>query len=359
MGGRGRHHSPEERAQILSLVEEAVGAGARQEAAAGILGLKARTLQRWRQQSVEGGEDRRQGPLTEPANKLSPAERQVVLETANSSEFRDSSPAQIVPQLADEGRYVASESTFYRLLRAAAQMAHRQRAKPATSKKPQEQVATEPNQVWCWDITYLPGPVRGTFFFLYLFLDVWSRKIVGTRVYGEENAERASELFGQSCIRHGIEPDGLVLHSDNGGPMKGSTMLATLQWLGVVPSFSRPHVSDDNPYAEAIFRTLKYAPEYPNRPFFSLEEARRWVEEFVLWYNTQHLHSAIRFVTPDQRHFGQEEAILANRQGVYEEARSRNPERWSGSVRDWTPVGEVRLNPQRQLAEKAEIGEAA
>ncbi len=343
----------------MSLVEEAVRAGARQEAAAGILGLKARTLQRWRRQSVKGGEDRRRGPLTEPANKLSPTEREVVLETANSPPYRDLSPKQIVPRLADEGTYVGSESTFYRLLRAAKQMAHRQRAKPATSKKPKEQVATGPDQVWCWDITYLPGPVRGTFFYLYLFLDVWSRKIVGATVHGEESAECSAQLFVQTCIRHGIEPDGLVLHSDNGGPMKGSTMLATLQWLGVVPSFSRPHVSDDNPYAEAIFRTLKYAPDYPNRPFVSLEEAQRWVEEFVLWYNTQHLHSAIRFVTPDQRHFGQEEVILANRRTVYEEARRLNPERWSGSVRDWTPVAEVRLNPERQLAEKAEIGEAA
>ena len=359
MGGRGRHHSPEERAQILSLVEEAVRAGARQEAAAGILGLKARTLQRWRQQSVDGGEDRRRGPLTEPANKLSPTEREVVLQTVNSPPYRDLSPKQIVPRLADEGTYMGSESTFYRLLRAVNQMAHRQRAKPATSKKPREQVATGPDQVWCWDITYLPGPVRGTFFYLYLILDVWSRKIVGARVFAEENAEYAAQLFVQTCIRHGVEPHGLVLHSDNGGPMKGSTMLATLQWLGVVPSFSRPHVSDDNPYAEAIFRTLKYAPEYPNRPFFSLEEAQRWVEEFGLWYNTRHLHSAIRFVTPDQRHFGQEEAILANRQRVYEEARRRNPERWSGPVRDWTPVGEVRLNPERQTVEKAERGEAA
>ena len=343
----------------MSLVEEAVRAGARQEAAAGILGLKARTLQRWREQSVEGGEDRRQGPLAEPANKLSPAEREVVLTTANSPEYRDLSPAQIVPQLADEGKYVASESTFHRLLRAAKQMAHRHRAKPAASKKPREQVATGPNQVWCWDITYLPGPVRGTFFFLYLFLDVWSRRIVGARVYAEENGEHASELFVQSCIRHGIEPDGLVLHSDNGGPMRGSTMLATLERLGVIPSFSRPHVSDDNPYSEALFRTLKYAPEYPGRPFSSIEEAQRWVEEFVLWYNTQHRHSAIRFVTPDQRQFGQEEAILANRQRVYEEARSKNPERWSGSVRDWSPVEEVRLNPEHHAAKKAEKSQAA
>lgn len=343
----------------MSLVEEAVEAGARQEAAAGILGLKARTLQRWRQQSEEGGEDRRRGPLAEPANKLSPTEQETVLKTANSAEYRDLSPAQIVPQLADEGTYLASESTFYRLLRAAKQMAHRLRAKPPTSKKPREQVATGPNQVWSWDITYLPGPVRGTFFFLYLFMDVWSRKIVGGRVYAEESAERASQLFVHSCIRQGVEPGGLVLHSDNGGPMKGSTMLATLQWLGVVPSFSRPHVSDDNPYSEALFRTLKYAPEYPNRPFFSLEEAQRWVEAFVLWYNTQHRHSAIRFVTPDQRHFGQEEAILANRQEVYEEARRKNPSRWSGSIRDWSPVEEVLLNPQHQPAKNAEKSQAA
>lgn len=343
----------------MSLVQEAVEAGARQEAAAGILGLKARTLQRWRQQNEEGGEDRRQGPLAEPAHKLSRAEQETVLATANSVEYRDLSPAQIVPRLADEGEYLASESTFYRLLRAAKQMAHRLRAKPVTSRKPREQVATRPNQVWSWDITYLPGPVRGTFFFLYLFLDVWSRKIVGAQVYGEGNAERAAQLFVQSCIHQGVEPSGLVLHADNGGPMKGSTMLATLQWLGVVPSFSRPHVSDDNPYSEALFRTLKYAPEYPNRPFLSLDEAQDWVEAFVRWYNTQHRHSAIRFVTPDQRHLGQEEAILANRQQVYQEARSRNPGRWSGSIRDWAPVEEVRLNPQHQPANKAQRGKAA
>ncbi len=343
----------------MSLVEEAVRSGARQEAAAGILGLKARTLQRWRRQGVEGGEDRRRGPETVPANKLSVIEQNVVLETANSPQYRDLSPKQIVPRLADQGIYVGSESTVYRLLRAAKQMAHRLRSKPATFKKPKEQVATGPDEVWCWDITYLPGPVRGTFFFLYLILDVWSRKIVGARVYGEESSEYAAQLFCQTSIRLGLDPRGLVLHSDNGGPMKGSTMLSTLKWLGVVPSFSRPSVSDDNPYVEAFFRTLKYAPEYPARPFSSLEEAQRWVEEFAGWYNTQHLHSAIRYVTPDQRHFGQEAAILANRESVYEEARRRNPERWSGSIRDWTPVGEVRLNPDRKRETKEEIGQAA
>ena len=188
----------------MSLVQEAVGAGARQEAAAGILGLKARTLQRWRQQSVEGDEDKRRGPLTEPTNKLSAAEREEVLLTANSPEFRDSSPKQIEPQLDDEGKYMASESTFYRLLRAVKQMAHRQRAKPVTSKRPREQVATGPNQVWCWDITYLPGPVRGTFFCLYLFLDgVSGKRLLRTRFV------RAVPLqWGDGCKCIGLRPPG-------------------------------------------------------------------------------------------------------------------------------------------------------
>ncbi len=341
------------------MVAEAVRAGARQEAAAGILGLKARTLQRWREEGVEGGADKRQGPLTEPANKLSEGERDGILKTANSPEYRNLSPKQLVPRLADQGTYIASESTFYRILGEAKQMAHRTQAKPAISKKPKEQIATGPNQVWCWDITYLPGPLRGTFFFLYLFLDVWSRKIVGAKVYEVEKADRSARLFVESCMRQDLDPEGLVLHSDNGSPMKGSTMLATLQWLGVVPSFSRPHVSDDNPYAEAVFRTLKYAPEYPSRPFLSIEEAQRWVDAFVRWYNTEHLHSGIRFVTPDQRHFGEEEDVLAHRQEVYEEAQRRNPQRWSGAVRNWNPVEEVRLNPERQLAKTVQFGEVA
>ncbi len=328
------------------LATEAIDAGARLEKAAEQLGMSARTLQRW--VKAGGGLDRRQGPNTEPVNKLSEAERDRVIEIANSPEYRDLSPKQIVPRLADEGVYVASESTVYRILRDKDQMAHRERSRPASSRRPDEHVATGPNQVWVWDISYLPGPVRGTFFYLYMILDVWSRKVVGARVYGEESSERASQLFVQTCRRLGIDPEGLVLHSDNGGPMKGATMLATLQWLGVVASFSRPRVSNDNAFAEASFRTLKYRPDYPTGPFGSLEEAQAWVERFVNWYNTEHRHSAIRYVTPDQRHYGQERAILEQRQRVYAAAKKRHPERWSQNTRNWTPVAEVRLNPARE-----------
>lgn len=338
----------------MSLVGEAVASGARQAAAAELLGLPARTLQRWREQGMGGGEDRRRGPPRPPANKLSPEERAAVLQTAHAPEYRDVSPRQIVPRLADADIYLASESTFYRVLRQEDQLTHRARSRPATSRRPDERVATGPHQIWAWDITYLPAPIRGTFFFLYLILDIWSRKVVGAAVHEEESAVHASQLFLKTCMRLDVDADGLVLHADNGGPMKGATMLATLRWLGVTASFSRPHVSDDNAFAEALFRTLKYCPAYPSGPFASLDEARSWVEAFVRWYNTRHLHSAIRYVTPDARHYGLEDAILANRRRVYEEARRHHPERWHGAVRNWTPIAEVRLCPRAQPVPKAD-----
>jgi transposase InsO family protein len=155
-------------------------------------------------------------------------------------------------------------------------------------------------------------------------------------------------LAAHACSIHGVQREQLVLHSDNGGPMKGATMLATLHKLGVIPSFSRPSVSNDNPYSESLFRTMKYRPEYPSKSFENIERAQSWVDEFVFWYNTQHLHSSIRFVTPDDRHFGREQHILANRRKVYEKARRRNPNRWSQNVRNWQPVHLVWLNPEKK-----------
>lgn len=329
---------------ILDLLDEAVAAGARLAPACELLGLTARTIQRWREQDV--GQDRRRGPKSAPANKLPSKERREVLARVNSAPFRDLSPKQIVPRLADLGEYVASESTIYRLLREEGQLAHRAASRPPTARRPREHVATGPCQVWSWDITYLKGPLRGSFYYLYMILDVWSRKIVGWALHPEESATHASQLLCDTCEKLGVDPEGIVLHSDNGGPMKGSTMLATLQHLGVVASFSRPRVCDDNPFSEALFRTLKYRPDYPSRPFGSLEEATDWVAGFVAYYNTEHRHSAIRFVTPDDRHFGREETILKQRKRVYERARRRHPQRWARATRNWTPIEVVRLNPE-------------
>jgi len=319
--------------------------GARQAKACETLGLDRRTVQRWK---YGPSEDQRRGPRHSPSNKLSVRERRHLLEVANQPAHRDLPPSQIVPRLADSGKYVASESTMYRVLREEKQLKHRGRSRPRTSRRPEPHVATGPCEICSWDITYLKSPVRGMFFYLYLILDVWSRKIVGFEVYDRESPDLAAELVRRTCMAEGIDASSmLVLHSDNGGPMKGATMLATLDRLGVTASFSRPRVSDDNPFSESLFRTLKYRPEYPEGPFASLEHARGWVARFVRWYNEVHRHSSIRFVTPAQRHNGDDLAILEQRQQVYERARSRHPERWTGQSRDWSPITTVELNPSR------------
>lgn len=336
---------------ILGLLEEAHRGGARLEKACEVLDISPRAIERWK--AAHGGEDGRRGPKSEPANKLTEMERKRLLKVVNSPEYRDLSPKQIVPKLADKGQYLASESTVYRVLREEGQMAHRERSRPAIHSRPKEHVADGPNQVWSWDITYLPSAVRGMFFYLYMIVDVWSRKIVGWEVHTEESMDLSSELILRACAAMGIDPEQLVLHSDNGGPMKGATMLVTLQKLGVIPSFSRPHVSDDNPYSESLFRTLKYCPEYPGKPFETLELASDWVAVFVDWYNADHLHSGINFVTPDDRHFGRDEDILNKRKEVYEKARRRNPERWSGETRNWDQVETVVLNPEKRSEKDA------
>lgn len=329
---------------ILALVDEAVAAGARHAPACKLLGLDARTVQRWR--TLDIGEDGRAGPKTSPKNKLSSREEQTILRVVNTPAYRDLSPKQIVPALADDGCYLASESTIYRLLRREGQMTHRGPARPPQRRhRPSAYRATGPNQVWSWDITYLKSPIRGAFYYLYLVVDVWSRKIVGQAVHGVESGEYASWLVDAACAAEGVRREALVLHADNGGPMKGATLLATLDRLGIVASFSRPRVSNDNPYSESLFRTIKYRPEFPRRGFASLEATRKWVDGFVTWYNTVHHHSAIAYVTPDQRHRGQDAAILRKRKELYATARAARPERWSGRIRNWNPPAVVWLNP--------------
>jgi putative transposase len=330
---------------ILAAISEAQAAGARLDAACEVVGISSRTIERWR--ARPDGDDRRRGPRHEPCNALSAAERARLLAVMTSPEHEGISPKQLVPRLADRGVYLASESTMYRLARKIGLRRRRpSKARTTVSRAAPLHRAAGPNQVWSWDITYLPTLVRGRYLYLYLVVDVWSRRIVGYDIHARETADLAAAMIDRICEDEGVDPRGLVLHSDNGKPMRGSTMIATLQSLGIVPSFSRPHVSDDNPYSEALFRTLKHARAYPSVPFASRLSAERWVARFVTWYNGEHRHSAIRFVTPDDRHFGREHAVLAARRRIYERARLRKPERWSGATRDWTPVGAVFLNPE-------------
>jgi transposase InsO family protein len=338
----------EDRGQVLALVTEAVAQGSRQHMACETVGVNARTLQRW--QRPETAEDGRRGPRTAPRHTLSQRERDQMVAVAARPEFCNVSPHQIVPRLADRGEYLASESSFYRVLKAEQLLAHRGRATPAHRARPRAFEVTAPRTLFSWDITYLLSAVRGHYYYLYLFVDVFSRKAVGAEVHTEESMEHSSRLLDRVCRAEGIEKHQVSVHADNGGAMKGSTMLATMQRLGVMPSFSRPSVSNDNPFSESLFRTLKYCPLYPTRPFASLEEARAWVATFVSWYNDEHLHSGIRFTTPASRHTGTDTAILAHRARVYHAAQRTHPLRWSGATRNWTKIARVTLNGVKEGA---------
>jgi putative transposase len=318
------------------------------------LGISIRTLERW---SIEDDlEDKRKTATRIPANKLTEEERQKIIGVANSQDYCDLPPCKIVPMLADKQIYIASESSFYRILRGEKMLTHRGKSKPKTNAKPKQLVAIGANQVWSWDISYLSSHVAGIFYYLYLIVDIYSRKIVGWTVQAHENSDHASALVIQACLDENVDPDQVTLHSDNGSPMKGATLLFTLQQLGVATSFSRPAVSNDNPYSESMFKTLKYRSIYPKTGFASIEEARTWVENFVNWYNMEHLHSSLKFVTPQQRHTGLDRNILKARKLVYQKAKLSNPSRWSKDVRDWDLPIKVFLNPDKTItATNAEL----
>ena len=342
----------EDRQTMVRHIETAHAAGARLRPACEVAGITVRTLQRWKAEDGLHVGDRR--PLAErptPAHALTEEERARVLAVANEPRFADQPPARIVPALADEGVYIASESSFQRVLRAHGQTRHRGRTRaPQRSRTPTTHVATAPGQVWCWDMTYLPATVAGRWFHLYLILDLYSRKIVGWEVHETDAAEHAAHLVRRTALAEGIAAlaDKPVLHGDHGAPLKATTVLAMLHWLGIKPSYSRPRVSDDNAYAEALFRTAKYRPEFPVRGFADLEAARSWASGFVHWYNVEHRHSGIRYVSPAQRHAGEDHAILAARHALYANARARHPARWTGPTRDWSPITAVALNPERE-----------
>lgn len=258
--------------------------------------------------------------------------------------------------MADQGEYVASESSFYRILKEEKQQHHRGRSKAPERRVLNTHVATGANQLWCWDITWLPGSAKGFYYYLYLILDVYSRKVVGWEVHEEESSEHASTLVTRTHLREGVGTQALVLHSDNGSPMKGSSLMETLYRLNVVSSYSRPRVSNDNAFAESIFRTCKYRPDYPSKGFVDIQTARDWVLKFVYWYNHRHKHSGLKFVSPVDRHEGRDDEIMQKRHTVYEAAKARNPGRWSAGTRSWKLPESVYLNPEKDQTVLAETG---
>ena len=312
-----------ERVEILQWVDEAQAQGARRQVICQHIGLSIRTVQRWRRPDSEDVKsDGRSKRHWQPPHKLSAAERSEMLARANSAEFAALPPSQFVPILAERGEYIASESSFYRVLREVRQLKHRLKSRPPERRREAKTLCAQgPNEVYSWDITYLKTTLKGVYFYLYLMMDVYSRKIVGWCIEESESSERAAQLMHEVAEREGVNAKQLTLHSDNGSAMKGASLRATLETLGIASSFSRPRVSNDNPYSESLFKTLKYRADFPDLPFGTLETARRWVRDFVHWYNHEHRHSAIRFVTPEQRHSGEDKLILAQRDQTYAQAK--------------------------------------
>lgn len=342
----------EDRQQLTQWIEQAQQEGARLEPACEVAGIDPRTLQRWRVScGLQQGDRREHAVRPAPSHALSEAERQRILQIANEPRFAELPPSRIVPMLADEGVYVASESSFNRVLRAQGQLHHRGRAKaPQRKRAPSTHVATAPRQLWCWDMTFLAGQILGQWFYLYMILDVYSRKIVGFEVHETDSADHAVQLLRRTALAESLHvlENKPVLHGDNGSTMKATTVLAMMHWLGLKASYSRPRVSDDNAFIEALFRTAKYRPEYPAEGFSDLQAAREWASRFVSWYNHAHRHSGIRYVSPAQRHAGEDREILRRRHELYQAAQAANPRRWSRHTRNWQPIESVTLNPERE-----------
>lgn len=266
-------------------------------------------------------------PRTEPERQLTGEEKQAVLETLHSPQFVDKSPAEVYASLLDAGRYLCSIRTMYRILRENKELVERRnQLKHPVYAKP-ELLATAPNQVWSWDITKLRGPVKWSYFYLYVILDIYSRYVVGWMLASRESAELAKRLIAATHEKQRIKSGQLTIHADRGSSMKSKPVALLMADLGITKTHSRPHTSNDNPYSESQFKTLKYHPSFPER-FGSIEDARAFCQQFFAWYNTEHHHSGIGLLTPDDLHYGRSEQVTAARQAVLRKAYADHPARF-------------------------------
>ncbi|MGH9361463.1 MAG: IS3 family transposase, partial [Thermoanaerobaculia bacterium] len=313
--------SREHRELVMTAVEEIqnlVGTAR----ACDVLDVARASYYRWRDPQVEPP-----SPRLSPPRTLSSPERRVVLETLNSQEFSDKAPAEVFATLLDRREYLCSIRTMYRILAENGEVRERRdQLRHPVYRKP-ELLATGPNQVWSWDITKLLGPVKWTYYYLYVILDIFSRYPVGWMVAGQENAALAERLIDETQKKEGIQPEQLTIHMDRGGPMTAKSFALLLADLGITKSHSRPHVSDDNPFIESHFKTIKYMPDFPDN-FGSLQDARAYCRGFFQWYAMEHHHSGIALLTPYQVHRGLSELVTRQRQEVLTQAYAQHPERF-------------------------------
>lgn len=335
--------SKEEKQEILDFVNFYVLLGiVRLSILCFYIGVSERSIQRW---NIYGVQDKRKGAPKKVVRKLSTEQRTHIYNVACSSEYKDLNPHEIYNCLLDKGIYLASESTFYRILREHHALTHRRETKEnIVRKKPDELRATAKKQVWMWDITWLKSEIQGKYYFAYVVEDLFDRSIVGWTIQETESDEHAKNLFMDLTLKEKAQPQ--FIHSDNGNAMKGLTLIAFYYRLGIVPSFSRPRVSDDNPYIESFFKTLKYSCGYP-RFFTSLTHARTWFASFIHWYNNEHMHSGLQYVTPHQKRTGAHIELFAKRNAVLELAKQKYPLRWGNrSTKKYQPTQVEVLNPK-------------
>lgn len=321
--------------------------GAHLEASCVAADICVRSYQRWKKGDVE---DKRKGAEKNIPRKLSAKEENEIKSICCSNEYKDANPYDIFISLLDKSKYIASISTFYRVLRKFNLLKHRSNRKAAKKKsKPIEVKATGPNQVWCWDITWLKSAVKGMFFFAYMIIDIWDKSIVGWAIHEEESSEHSATLY-KDVLKKENNPK-VHIHSDNGKPMKALNLLALFYDLGIKNSFSRPRVSNDNPFIESFFGTMKSRINYPGH-FEDIQEALSWMADFVNWYNNQHKHSGINYFTPAQMRSGEFITLAKQRSKTMMNAYEANPSRWSRKCKQWSDNHTVILNPSLDTQHK-------
>lgn len=334
--------SPEDKRAVLNLIDDAVDSGARLVPACEAAEVSVTTYRRWKARTDLA--DQRQYAERICSFQLTDEEEQEIIDTCCCDEYKDETPYTIFVKLLEKGTYLASIRTFYRVLNKSGLLKHRSNKRPGHKHiKPPQQTATAPNQVWTWDITWLPTSVNGHFVYLYTIIDIWDKNIVGWEVHDVESDQYAAELFSRALYENGYPA--VHIHSDNGNPMKGISLMALLDKLDLVNSYSRPRVSDDNPFIESFFGTLKKHRKYPGR-FKGLANAREWAADFIHFYHHHHRHSGINYFTPAQMRSGEYLELTEVRNKTLLNAAQKHPKRWRGrSPKQWKTEHIVILNP--------------